>query len=329
MMKEFTHGGDIFTMAKELDCDVSEIIDLSSNINFVKPHIDIDFNKLPISHYPSYDTLYHTISKEYNTSIKSIELFNGATSAISSLFAYLRPKAVTIYSPAYLEYKRVAKLYNSQIKYIDRFKDINDEVISNSLVIFVNPSTPDGKYYNISKFIKEWINKNCTILIDESFLEFEDNKSVVEYIKEYDRLYILKSMTKFYGSAGIRIGALISNPKNIQEIKSKEPLWKISQFDSQYIISALKDKSFKDISKAKNREVKERLIKILQKSSLVEKIYPSDANFILVKLNIDASTLQKRLLRYKILIRDCSNFDGLDSSFVRVAVKDIWEFKNK
>lgn len=323
-MKEFAHGGDISSFAKEINCEVDEVIDLSSNINFVKPHIDIDFNKLNISPYPSYKSLYNSISKLYNIPKESIELFNGGSSAIDSLFRDIKTKDITIYSPAYLEYKRSAQVNNFNIKHINRLESIEDEVTPKSFIIFVNPSTPDGVYYNLEKLMQEWIDKDCTILIDESFLDFTPFKSAIEYIEKYNKLYILKSMTKFYASAGIRVGILISNPTNIKKIKSKEPLWKISEFDSQYIQSALRDREFKELSTKENKKAKDRLIKTLKKSKFIDKIFHSDANFIMVKLkNIDSKEFQNRLKRYKIMVRDCSNFDGLDSSYVRIAVKGV------
>ena len=325
MKKQTTHqhGGNIKKFSQEIHCPIEEVIDLSSNINFVKPKINIDFNTLNISAYPNYDELYKAIAKLYNIKISQIELFNGATTAIYSLFRELNLTEVTLYSPCYLEYKKSAKLNGYYLNFIDRFKNIEQEVKENSLVIFVNPSTPDGKFYDIKQLMEEWIKKNCTILIDESFLDFTPFESAIPYLENYDKLYILKSMTKFYSSAGIRIGTILSNEKNILALQKKEPLWKISEFDSHYLQSALSDENFVKKSRKINDEHREYLIKILKNSPYIEKVYPSSANFVMVKLkNIDAPTFQKMLTPYKIMIRDCSNFDFLDKSFIRIAVKD-------
>ena len=318
----FAHGGDVKSFAKELNCFSEEVIDLSSNINFIKPDIDIDFNKLDISSYPSYDELYLCISKLYNVELNQLELFNGGSSAIFSLFRTFDTKHCYIYSPAYLEYKKAAIKFDYTIDYINRFVEIEKDVLPNSLVVFVNPSTPDGTFYDIDKLMKMWIEKNCTILIDESFLDFTSFKSVTKYLDSYDKLYILKSLTKFYSSAGIRLGTIISSKNNIEKLKEFEPMWKISQFDQEYIKSVTKDKNFVKISKAINIRNKELLIDILNKSKYISHILPSSANYVLVQLkNINANEFQELLKPYKIMIRDCSNFDFLDDSFIRVAVK--------
>ncbi len=321
-MLEFTHGGDVESFAGELGCSVDEIIDLSSNINFIKPTISANFNTLEISSYPTYDKLYGAIAKNYNISIDEIELFNGGSSAIFTLFQYLGLKSCTIYSPAYLEYKKAAKNFNYQLHLINRLETLNQEVEKDSLVIFVNPSTPDGTFYEIEELLRYWDSKNCTVLIDESFLDFTDKPSAVEYINKYPKLYILKSMTKFYSSAGIRIGTIVSNKDNIKDLKAKEPLWKISQFDSHYIQEVLDDIKFKQKTKEQNNINKTLLLEILQNSPLIEKVFNSSANYILIKLkDITADELQEKLKKYKIMIRNCSNFDFLDETYVRIAVK--------
>lgn len=322
-MKKFQHGGDINSFAKKLNCNSKEIIDLSSNINFIKPKLKIDFNKLQISSYPSYEKLYEIISKEYSVKASEIELFNGGSNAIFTLFKNLNLNECLIYSPAYLEYKKAAKLFSYKLTKINRLSKKKKPIKNDSLIIFVNPSTPDGKYYDLDKLIPSWIEKNCTIFIDESFLDFTNKTSAIKYLKNYDKLYILKSMTKFYSSAGIRIGTIISSKENIKKLKRKEPMWKISTFDMNYIIEALKSKDFKEKSKKINTKNRKLLEKLLSKYSFIEKIFKSDANFLLVKLkNLDAISFQKKLEKEKIMVRDCSNFDFLNSSYVRIAVKN-------
>lgn len=318
-----THGGNIKAFSQEIACEVDEVIDLSSNINFFKPKLDVDFNRLDISAYPNYDELQEAIAKLYQVDKAQIELFNGATTAIYSLFRELNLKQCTLYAPLYAEYKNSAELHGYDVELINRLKDIEKELKRASLVVFVNPSTPDGKFYDLEKLMKQWREKECTILIDESFLDFTTYASAMKYLKDYDKLYILKSMTKFYSSAGIRIGAIFSTKKNIRALHEREPLWKISQFDSHYLQSALRDEAFPLKSRAINDVYKEQLVAILKKSSYIDEVYPSCANFVLLKLkNMDANAFQKKLIPYKIMVRNCSNFDFLDSSFVRIAVKN-------
>ena len=321
-MKRYAHGGDIEEFKRKTGC--KEVLDLSSNINFIKPNVSVDLNSLKIDAYPNYDELKKLLAKTYGIKPKHIELFNGATSAITSLIKGLDYKRAYIYAPAYVEYKRVLESVGKKTIMIDRFKELYQDIKRNSLVIFVNPSTPDGKYYDLDRLFDIWMKKDATIMIDESFLEFcEGCSSATKFLKSYKKLYIIKSMTKFYSSAGVRVGLVISSAKNIKKLLKSEPLWKISEFDKAYMIEALKDREFREKSLKANKKNKELLIESLKKNRYIKKIYKSDANFVLVKLGIKAKEFQKSLENKCIMIRDCSNFDFLDEYHVRIAVKSF------
>ena len=327
-MQTFSHGGDINSFAIEIGCKVDEVIDLSSNINFIKPEIKIDFNTIDISSYPSYDSLYSTLANHYGIDTNQLELYNGGSSAIFSFIRDIKLQNCTIYSPAYLEYKKAALLHNKQIELVNRFIELDKKIIPNSIVIFVNPSTPDGSFYDIEKLLKYWKKQNCIVLIDESFIEFTHFESATKYLKDYNNLYILKSLTKFYGCAGVRAGVIISNKQNISKLKQFEPLWKISQYDSYFIQEVLKDKNFTNITKTITINAREYLENILQNSLSFKYYLPSNGNYILAYLKTLTSTqLQKNLKNYKIMVRDCSNFDFLDEKYVRIAVKSIKNLK--
>lgn len=325
-MNLFEHGGDINTFAECCNCTHQEIIDLSSNINFITP--SVDFSTITLNAYPDYIKLTQTLADYYNVSINELELFNGGSSAIFSLMRFFDHPTCTIYSPAYLEYKKAALAYGKKVNLINRFESMDTAIEENSLVIFVNPSTPDGNYYNLDILMKMWMAKNCTILIDESFLEFCGGESVNRYLQTYDKLYVLKSQTKFYGCAGVRVGIVLSSRDNIASLREKEPLWKISALDSHFLIRALSDGEFRARSLVLNSEAKVYLKNILDASPLFEKVYESDANFFLVRLaHMKAKAFQEKLLPHKIMVRDCSNFDFLDEWYVRIAIKSISNLK--
>lgn len=325
-MTTYGHGGDVNGFAKHCGCAPEEVIDLSSNINFITPIVD--FGGVTLNSYPTYERLTETLASHYGVTSEELELFNGGSSAIFALIRFFDNPTCTIYSPAYLEYKKASLLHGKKVTLIDRFEAMDAEVEENSLVIFVNPSTPDGRYYEIDVLMEHWSAKNCTILIDESFLEFCGGDSATRYLQTYNKLYVLKSQTKFYGCAGVRVGIVLSSRENITALKTKEPLWKISALDSHFLITALADESFHACSHVLNDEAKTYLKTLLDHSSLFEKVFESDANFFLVRLaHMNAKTFQEKLIPYKIMVRDCSNFDFLDERFVRIAVKDIEALK--
>ena len=329
-MKTFEHGGNVKAVAKNLNCLENEILDLSSNINFIKPKIKTDLNKIDISKYQNYDEFYEKLAKFYKIKPSQLEIFNGGSSAIFSFIKNSKSKNIYIYSPAYLEYKKACKIFGKNIILINRFykEDEKEKIKKNSTVIFVNPSTPDGKYYDLEKKLKYWTKKECEILIDESFIDFTNKKSIIKEIKSYKNLYILKSMTKFYSCASVRFGVIISSQKNITRLKQNEPLWKVSIYDRTFIENIINDKKFVKKSIKETKKAKDFLEDILNTSKHFEKVHKSDSNFFLVELKkLTASKFQQKLLKHKIMVRDCSNFDFLNKYHVRIAVKSIKESK--
>ncbi len=321
-MKKSSHGGDIHTFAKELKITPKKVIDFSSNINQLRPKIALDFNTLDISKYADfrYTKLKKRLAKKYEVKPTQIALFNGASSAIQAILSNVET-TVTIYAPAYGEYSSHAK----KVKLIDRFKNLYEEPEKDSFVIFVNPSTPDGRYYDLERLFEIWERQNNTVLIDESFLDFTPNTSS---FRNSNKLYILKSLTKFYSCAGVRVGIILSSEQNIEAIEKTIPAWNISTYDENYILEALKDKSFEKRTIENLAKDKKRLFKLLKSSKYIKKIYESDANFFLLKLKkLDAKKLQKKCNKQKILIRNCENFDFLDDKHVRFAVRSKKDVK--
>ena len=326
-MKGSSHGGDIYLFAKKLKKKPKDIVDFSSNINPIMPKIKTKISKKSLSAYPNfrYIKLKKEISLKYKIKPKNIFLSNGATEAIYLLSNILKKDKITLYAPLYFEYKKAFKA--KKVKLINRFSKEN-KPLKNSLIIFTNPSTPDGKYYKLKKYLKLWKKLKCTVLIDESFLDFANKKSAISYIKRYKKLFIIKSFTKFYAAAGVRVGAIFSHAKNIKKIQKNSPIWNISKFDEEYIKRALKDKKHRKRTLKSIKKNKKRLKKILKKSNLFSKIYPSKANFVLAKSKRKKiKVLQKRLKKEKILVRYCDNFDFLNKRYARFAVKSKKDLK--
>jgi len=322
-MTEYQHGGDVKSFALDCQCNPAEIIDLSSNINFVKPKVNLDISKINLASYPDYQGIYDKLAAFYGVNVNQLELFNGANSAIFSILKSLEFETVSIFSPAYLEYKRAALIFGAKLELIDRFSNSKVKPGPKGLIVLVNPATPDGLYYDLEESLMTFAKAGATILIDESFLEFSQKPSGSKYLADYPKLYIIKSLSKYWAAAGVRLGAVISHAKNIKELKKTEPLWKLSALDVAYMEAALTDKGFFKRSHRANREAKDEMLKILNKSSYVKTIYPSDVNYFLLELNIRASEFQEILKPYKILVRSCENFDFLGLNHVRIAVKDL------
>lgn len=320
------HGAGIYKMAQDLGCRAEEIIDFSSNINIYQAPLHVELTKEMITRYAdsSYSELKQTIAKQYEMKKSQIALFNGASSAIFELFKNFKEKRVYLYAPLYGEYEVAAKLSHKKIEKINRLKALDTKPKKGSIVVLVNPSTPDGKYYDLEKLFKIWEQQKCRVVLDESFLEFENLPSFRTKINSYKKLYIIQSFSKFHSCAGVRIGAVFSWKENIKKLQI--PLWNLSSFDVAFLTQRLSDSAFKEQSRALHVSYKKELFDVLKNSKLFSEIFESDANFFLVK-----STRAKQIFEYlhanRVLVRTCDSFDYLGAKNLRFAVKSTKEHK--
>jgi threonine-phosphate decarboxylase len=338
------HGGNIYQFARRLGCLPEQVLDFSANIN---PEQAVDLNCLQgvqLTPYadPDYGLLKQAVDQRYPVPAGvDIEPFNGASAAIFALLRSLQPKDLVLYTPLYGEYAHIAGELGCKVHNIDRFSRLMADIPKHSTVIFVNPSTPDGQLYDLQELLAKWQAVDCTIIIDESFLDFPTARdggsvaigmepmrpeadSVAQHITHYDKLYVIKSLSKFYGCAGIRIGFILAAAAAIKELQRFEPAWKLSSLDMAYMQQALANTAFIEQTREQTAHLRALLHQALQNSGLFDKIYPGQANFLLARLadGGDGYRLQSLLEPSRILIRVCDNFAGLDKSHVRFAVKD-------
>jgi len=266
----------------------------------------------------NYSSLKKSIAKKYEIKKSQIALYNGATSAIFELFKTFKKKKTYLYAPLYGEYEKAVQ-DKSKIVKINRFKNLYTKPEKGSVVVFVNPSTPDASYYKLKKLFSIWKKQKCTVVLDESFLEFQKLQSLRNQIDSYKKLYIIQSFTKFYGCGGVRIGAIFSNKENVQMLKI--PMWNLSAYDAEFLTKRLKDKDFDEQSKKLHKRHKKELLRILKESKLFSKIYKSDSNFVMVKSK-KSKGIFEHLLSEKILVRTCESFDFLNNKHLRFAVKN-------
>jgi threonine-phosphate decarboxylase len=331
--KVVAHGG-IFS--DSLDHTTS-LLDFSSNVNplgFPSKVRDVFKNLSHVSVYPDPNSNELRIHLQKYTGIPKnhIVVGNGATEIIYNYCnAFLRKQKVLIPIPTFGEYESAAKLNNATLYF---FKTMNlnrnlsefQDMVSNKNCIFLcNPNNPTGvltKKKNILKILESAYDKSVMVFLDECFIELvpAGNESAVSYLKEFDNLFILRSLTKSFGLAGLRIGYGLGNKKMIEILQKVKIPWNVSGIAQKSSIKALSDNSH--LSKTLNLIRKESKFLINSISKIKSfTCYNSDTNFILIKSKIKSNQIKNRLLKKNILIRDCNTFRGLDNHFIRIAVR--------
>lgn len=338
-MKDLGHGANVDEMAKLYGKDPKEIIDFSSNIN---PKVLPNLEKYILRgldecrNYPdiNYTNLRKNISKYININPNFIISGNGATEIIYLLMKSIK-KRLAIINPTFSEYRRSAKLNNIDI--IDLELDSNNnfkldiDTVKNKIEKFdslfiCNPNNPSGNVQDLKELVCLLNENNKMLIIDETFMEFVENEneySLVKYIESNKNIFIIKAVTKFFGMPGLRLGyGLTSNSKIMDKIYEYKEPWTINSFADMLSNFIFEDKDY--IRNSKEFYIKERKYMLQELKDIRNiKVYDTDANFILIKLYKKiADELKKDLFkRGNILVRDASNFIGLDDSFIRIAIK--------
>jgi threonine-phosphate decarboxylase len=329
-----THGGKYGT--KNLD---PQVIDFSSNVNplgchpgvkrYLKKHLDM------ISEYPDPNSTNLRTNLAWFTGVpkKQIVVGNGATEIIYNFCkTFLNKKTrVLIPIPTFSEYEVSAKLCECKISFfktMDLSKNLQKfamKIPRKGCVFICNPNNPTGvliQKKEMLKIISAAKKKSTIVFVDETFIELVPghDESVIKHLKNFENLFILRSLTKSFGLAGIRIGYGVGSPQIIDPLQKIKIPWNVSNM-AQLAASAavcyhpFLDKTCKLIKKERNF-----IFSNLAKSKKFA-CYTSATNFILVKTKVKSKLLQKKLLKQKILIRDCSTFRGLNLNYIRVAVK--------
>ena len=245
---------------------------------------------------------------------------NGATELIHIFTRTFVRKKVVISAPTFCEYELSARRSGATIKFIplknwepDAEKILKESNEGCDAVFLCNPNNPTGILSTISaRKIIENIDPNTQIFIDECFIELVEGSgkenSMIEMVSDYKNLVILRSMTKSFSLAGIRLGYCVCNPNLINLMLDNSISWSVNGVAQKLGMLVLKDTSYLEKSKRLIRRERNFMINELKKMTKFSPM-PSDVNFFLIDVS-DQSSIEVRnylLNNSGILVRDCSD----------------------
>jgi threonine-phosphate decarboxylase len=346
MTTEFDHGGNIFTIARSLGRGADALLDFSASINplglapLVREALANSLDRL--IHYPDADAveLRQALAERHKLEPACIYAANGSTELI-----YLLPRLITgtralIVAPAFSEY---AKALSASGWDVTRHELSSEDDFSLSLdrlrkqlsmgfdaLFLCNPGNPTGRLVSpaeIKSIHRLCLDLGTFLVLDEAFIDFCEEASAKHEILKGGGI-VLRSMTKFFGIPGLRLGYAVGAPDMIARLAALHGPWSVNTLAQIAGVAALGDENYR---------VETLKLVSAERSFLAEglaalagfRVYRSAANYLLVEIDwakgMTASELRKKLLPQGILIRDCSNFTGLNSRFFRVAVRTRFE----
>jgi len=276
--------------------------------------------------------LREKLAERLNISEKNIVCGNGADDIIYRIVHAFRPRRALLCAPTFSEYSKALSECGCEIT--EHFlSEKNDFEVDSSLFeklhdvdmfFLCSPNNPTGRTASqdvLAETAEICLKRDILLVCDESFLDFAGRKGIMPYIN--GNAVILRSMTKTFAIPGVRLGyAVFDDTEKAAKTASAGQFWSVSSPAQACGIAALDESEYLIKSAAYIKTEREYLINGLEK--YVEKVYPSDANFILFKAE---NNLDDKLFSQGILIRNCSNYSGLSSGFFRVAVRSHKENK--
>ncbi|WBL24354.1 histidinol-phosphate transaminase [Zunongwangia sp. HGR-M22] len=285
----------------------TEMVFLDANEN---PY-QTDVNRYPDPHQRN---VKNELAKIKGIQPEQILLGNGSDEVLDLLFrAFCEPAKDNVITlpPTYGMYKVLSEINNIENREVLLSQDFEPQVSAildksddNSKLLFLcSPNNPTGNTFSEEK-VEELLQKfNGLVIIDEAYIDFSGKESWLNRLQQYPNLVITQTLSKAYGMAGIRLGICCTSEEIIEILKKIKPPYNVNQLTQQRALNRILDvdgvrSEVTDILKGR-----EELFKVLLEVSYVEKIYPSDANFILVKVD-NASDRYDQLIEKGIVIRN-------------------------
>ncbi len=284
---------------------------LDANENSFGSPLPKNYNRYP-------DPLQSAIKEkiaEWN-SVESEEIFvgNGSDEAIDLLFRiFCEPKKdnILICPPTYGMYEVSANINDVEIKrapltenfQLD-FQAVKSAIGDRSKLLFIcSPNNPTGNSFYRDDILNLARDFRGIVVVDEAYIHFSREKSFAAEINNYPNLVVLQTFSKAWGLAGLRVGLAFANKKIIALFNRVKPPYNVSGIAQETILEAFRYKSQVEETTVAIIAEREKFIQHLSEFSFVENIYPSDANFILVKTSA-AEKIYNFLLAEKIVVRN-------------------------
>ena len=290
------------------DVNLTEMIFLDANENPFENGV----NRYPD---PQQHNVKDSLSKIKGVSKENILLGNGSDEVLDLIFrAFCEPNRDSIITlpPTYGMYAVLANLNaieNRTVLLSDDFQPKVAQILKaadqNSKILFLcSPNNPTGNSFTISAVRELLIKFKGLVVLDEAYIDFSDQKSWLEKLKEFPNLIITQTLSKAYGLAGIRLGVCYASKEIIKILNNIKPPYNINELTQQRAISRLQkiDEIQNEIAQLVSE--RKRLKKELECCvSYIEKVYPSDGNFLLIKVD-DATKRYNQLINLGVVIRN-------------------------
>jgi len=335
------HGGDARSVAADLGLPLAQIADFSASINPLGPPpgvLEAAQEALEESiHYPEIwaDSLRLVLAEHHGLPEACLLPGAGSTELLYLFPQVFRPRRALLLEPAFSEYRRALQQVDCSIDslvlspgapfspqaLLDRLQADTD------LILLANPGNPTGAGIARQELLDlaDQLPAGVALAVDEAFVDFCPELSLINLAGQRENLYLFRSLTKFYAIPGLRAGYLAGPPAGIVRLAEARQPWSLSTPALAAAIASLQADDYRQKTVESipllRRDLADRL------NQLGLEVFPSRANYLLCRLpgSWNAIDLVARLRIEGLLLRSCTDFAGLDESYLRLAVRSAEE----
>ena len=336
------HGGNILTQAKKLNLLPSKIIDSSASlVPFEPPKLILDvliseIKTLGFRYYPerNLNSLREIIGEFHQIDPDNILPGNGASELITwAGYEASKSGASCIPSPGFVDYERSLNCWNASFDYSELPKNWSNSFPQTfpikpicDVLWITNPHNPTGQLWD-KKSLEIILKKYKLVICDEAFLAITPNgekESLIPLTKKYDNLLVIRSLTKLFNIAGLRLGYIIGSSEKLKKWNIKRDPWPLNSFAIKAGIELLSNKilyeewtsKIHDWVNTEKNWVSNELSKIKNL-----KVHNSSTNFFLIESKFSLSSNIHYLEKKGILIRECNSFRFLNEKWARISLQ--------
>lgn len=323
------HGGDIYRNQIRLDFSVNT--NPLGMPDLVKEALHQAVEEA--ENYPDIraQALSAAVTEQLQVRKEQLVFGNGASELFHAVLHAIKPSKILIPVPSFLGYEEAAKAIDCEVIFYemkkeenfcltDRILDVLDENIS--LVFLANPNNPVGNLVEpelIFQIAEKCRQCDITLVLDECFMELTGKEQTYSFLKrldEFPNVVVIRAFTKLYAIPGVRLGYLVCEQNLAEKIRLQLPEWNLSVFAQRAGVAAIKEQEYIVRAVVCIQTQRQFLLEELQAAGC--SVFDSDADYLLFYSEMP---LYELFLQRGILIRDCSNFRGLQRGYYRIAVK--------
>lgn len=342
------HGADVLATTRRHRLAPDSLLDFSSNVNPDGPPLRVRRflaravrDRSVLRGYPddSHTDLRAALAALWGIRPDAVVVGNGTSALIHDVVRMVRPRTCLVPEPAFSEYAHALRSAGVRsaafaLRAAEDFRldaDAFTKALNRlrpCLAIVNNPHNPSGVLLNpreVRTLVETARRTGTVLLMDEAFIEYAGARaSGIAAAAKGAPVVVLRSLTKLYGMAGMRVGAAVASIELAGRLRAALPSWPVGTLAARAAVEAVRDTRFAADAVARNIRARRTLARGL--AGLGCHVFPSAANFLLVRLpdgTSNAGEVRERLIaRHRILVRDASSYAGLGrGGFLRVAVR--------